>query len=199
MTWLQPVTLRGPAAVLAPLAHDHRDDLVEAVRDGALWELWYTTVPTAEGMTAEIDRRLGLQAKGSMLPFAAIDPASGRAVGMTTFMNVDTANRRVEIGATWYRRSAQRTALNTQCKLMMLTHAFETLDCIAVEFRTHFFNRASRRGIERLGAKLDGILRNHQIMANGTLRDTCVYSVIAGEWPTVRTHLAYQVDRSREP
>lgn len=198
MTWLQPVTLRGPVAILAPLSHDHRDDLVEAVRDGALWNLWYTTVPTAEGMAAEIDRRLGLQAKGSMLPFAAIDPASGRAVGMTTFMNADAANRRVEIGSTWYRRSVQRTALNTQCKLLLLTHAFETLDCIAVEFRTHFFNHASRRGIERLGAKLDGILRNHQIMANGTLRDTCVYSIAAGEWPTVRTHLTYQLERPRE-
>lgn len=198
MTWLQPVTLHGLAATLEPLAHRHHDALVEAARDGGLWNLWYTTVPTAEGMTAEIDRRLGLQEKGSMLPFAVIDPATGAAVGMTTYMNVDAANRRVEIGSTWYRRSVQRSAVNTQCKLLLLTHAFETLDCIAVEFRTHFFNHQSRRGIERLGAKLDGILRNHQIMANGTLRDTCVYSIIAGEWPTVKVHLSYQLARSRD-
>ena len=105
--------------------------------------------------------------------------------------------RRVEIGSTWYRRSVQRTDLNTQCKLMLLAHAFETLDCIAVEFRTHFFNHQSRRGIERLGAKLDGILRNHRIMPNGTLRDTCVYSIIAPEWPTVKAHLTYQLSRPR--
>lgn len=197
MTWLQPVTLRGLAASLEPLAQRHHDDLVEAVRDGALWTLWYTTVPTVDGMAAEIDRRLGLQAKGTMLPFAVIDPTTGAAVGMTTYMNIDAANRRVEIGSTWYGRRVQRTAINTQCKLLLLTHAFETLDCIAVEFRTHFFNHQSRRGIERLGAKLDGILRNHQIMANGTLRDTCVYSIIASEWPTVKTHLTYQLDRPR--
>jgi RimJ/RimL family protein N-acetyltransferase len=198
MPWLQPVTLRGSRATLEPLAHSHRDDLIEATRDGELWRLWYTTVPAPEGMTAEIDRRLGLQARGSMLPFAVIDNITGRAVGMTTYMNVDAANRRVEIGSTWYRKAAQRSELNTQCKLMLLTHAFETLDCIAVEFRTHFFNHQSRRGIERLGAKLDGVLRNHQIMPNGTLRDTCVYSIIAGEWPTTKAHLTYQLARPRD-
>ena len=132
-----------------------------------------------------------------MLPFAVIDNASGKAVGMTTYMNIDAPQRRVEIGSTWYRRSVQRTEINSQCKLMLLAHAFETLDCIAVEFRTHFFNHQSRKGIERLGAKLDGILRNHMVMPNGTMRDTCVYSIIAPEWPTVKAHLTYQLSRPR--
>ena len=193
MPWLEPVTLRGAHARLEPLSPDHGGGLAEAVKDGELWKLWYTFVPTAEGMSKEIDRRLGLQKAGSMLPFTVFD-ANGKIAGMTTYMNVDTPNRRVEIGSTWYARCVQRSALNTQCKLLLLAHAFETLDCIAVEFRTHFFNHQSRRGIERLGAKQDGILRNHQIAPNGTLRDTVVYSIIAAEWPTVKAHLNYQLN-----
>ncbi len=189
MPWLAPITLTGRHATLAPLSQAHHDYLVEAVKDGELWNLWYTSVPMPERMRAEIDRRLDLQRQGTMLPWAVL--AAGKAVGMTTYMNVDSANRRVEIGSTWYRKSVQRTPLNTECKLMLLTHAFETLNCIAVEFRTHFFNQQSRRAIERLGAKLDGVLRSHQFATNGTLRDTCVYSIIAGEWPTVKTHLSY--------
>ncbi len=193
MPWLQPVTLKGEHASLEPLAHAHRDGLIEAVKDGELWKLWYTAVPAPDKMDAEIDRRLKLQEAGAMLPFTVKD-AGGQIAGMTTYMNVDAANRRVEIGSTWYAKRVQRTPLNTQCKLMLLTHAFETLDCIAVEFRTHFFNHQSRRGIERLGAKQDGILRNHQISPNGTLRDTVVYSIIASEWPTVKAHLSYQLN-----
>ena len=193
MTWLQPITLTGTHASLAPLSHDYRDGLVAAVNDGDLWKLWYTFIPRPEDMAKEIDRRLGLQAQGAMLPWTVLD-ADGKVAGMTTYMNVDAANRRIEIGSTWYAKRVQRTPLNTQCKLMLLTHAFETLDCIAVEFRTHFFNHASRRGIERLGAKQDGILRNHQIAPNGTLRDTVVYSIIAAEWPTVKAHLTYQLN-----
>ena len=198
MPWLEPVTLRGPHARLEPLSHEHRDALVEAAKDGELWKLWYTLIPKPEGMGQEIDRRLNLQAKGSMLPFTVFD-AEGRVAGMTTYMNVDAANRRVEIGSTWYAKRVQRTPLNTQCKLLLLTHAFETLDCIAVEFRTHFFNHQSRRAIERLGAKQDGILRNHQIAPNGTLRDTVVFSIIASEWPTVKAHLNFQLnDKPRQ-
>jgi N-acetyltransferase len=193
MPWLEPVTLHGAHARLEPLSHDHYDGLLDAVKDGELWKLWYTFVPTIENMRKEIDRRLGLQTARSMLPFTVFD-ADGKIAGMTTYMNVDTSNRRVEIGSTWYAKRVQRTALNTQCKLLLLTHAFEKLDCIAVEFRTHFFNQQSRRGIERLGAKLDGILRNHQIAPNGTLRDTVVYSIIASEWPTVKAHLTYQLN-----
>ena len=191
--WLAPVTLGGDHVKLVPLSQEHHDGLVDAVRDGELWRLWYTSVPTPEAMAAEIDRRLGLQARGSMLPFTVHD-ATGRIAGMTTYMNVDAVNRRVEIGSTWYRRSAQRTPLNTEAKLLLLGHAFEQLDCIAVEFRTHRFNQQSRRAIERLGAQLDGILRNHQRAANGTLRDTAVYSITADEWPTVRAHLRWQLD-----
>lgn len=198
MPWLAPVTLKGRHATLKPLAQNHHDDLVEAVKDGELWNLWYTTVPRPEAMQAEIERRLELQRQGSMLPFTVIQNSTGRAVGMTTYMNVDSVHKRVEIGSTWYRKSVQRTPLNTECKLMLLTHAFESMDCIAVEFRTHFFNHASRRAIERLGAKLDGILRSHQRATNGTLRDTCVYSIIASEWPTVKTHLSYLL-ASRTP
>ncbi|MGH6702224.1 MAG: GNAT family N-acetyltransferase [Bradyrhizobium sp.] len=193
MPWLEPVSLKGAHARLEPLSQGHCDGLTEAVRDGELWKLWYTSVPSVEGMRKEIDRRLGLQSAGSMLPWTVFD-ADGKIAGMTTYMNVDAPNRRVEIGSTWYAKRVQRSAVNTQCKLLLLTHAFEKLDCIAVEFRTHFFNHQSRRGIERLGAKQDGILRSHQIAPNGTLRDTVVYSIIASEWPTVRAHLDYQLN-----
>jgi RimJ/RimL family protein N-acetyltransferase len=196
MAFLEPVTLKGRNARLVPLDQAHHDALVEAVHDGELWKLWYTTIPSPEGMKAEIDRRLSLQAGGKMLPFTVLD-ADRKPVGMTTYMNVDAANRRVEIGSTWYRKSVQGTALNTECKLMLLTHAFETLDCIAVEFRTHVLNTQSRRGIERLGAKLDGILRRHSIMPNGTIRDTVVYSITADEWLMVRSHLYWQLQKPR--
>ena len=193
MPWLEPVALRGPHARLEPLSPAHRDGLVEAAKDGELFKLWYTSVPKPEDMEKEIARRLGLQSAGSMLPFTVFD-AEGGIAGMTTYMNVDAANRRVEIGSTWYAKRVQRTPLNTQCKLLLLQQAFETLDCIAVEFRTHFFNHQSRRAIERLGAKQDGILRSHQIAPNGTLRDTVVFSIIASEWPTVKAHLNYQLN-----
>ncbi|MFC7543708.1 GNAT family N-acetyltransferase [Siccirubricoccus deserti] len=191
---LEPVTLSGRHAELVPLSQEHSGALAEAVRDGELWRLWYTSIPSPEVMAAEIDRRLGLQAAGSMLPFTVLDGPSGRPVGMTTYLNIDTAGPRVEIGATWYAARVQRTPLNTEAKLLLLTHAFEQLGCLAVEFRTHFVNHASRRAIERLGAKLDGVLRHHQRMRNGTLRDTCVYSVTAPEWPTVRSHLTWQLE-----
>src|SRR5579872_598599 len=151
MGFLEPITLRGAHVALVPLTDDHHDDLVEAVRDGELWNLWYTMIPEPAKMRAEIERRLGLQAKGATLQFAVLQPSTGKAVGLTSYLNIDAVNRRVEIGATWYRASLQRTAINTECKLLLLTHAFEAKDCIAVEFRTHFMNQQSRRGIERLG------------------------------------------------
>ena len=196
MAWLEPLTLPGKHARLVPLEKSHAPGLAEAVRDGELWKLWYTTIASPEGMPAEIERRLGLQVQGSMLPFTVLD-ASGKVAGMTTYMNVDAVHRRVEIGSTWYAQRAQRTALNTECKLMLLTHAFEKLECVAVEFRTHRMNFASRKAIERLGAKLDGILRNHQRMADGTLRDTAVYSITQDEWPTIRSHLRHELARAR--
>ena len=196
MTWPAPVTLAGPHARLEPLSAAHHDGLCEATRDGELWRLWYTAVPSPDGMAAEIVRRLGLQAMGSMLPFTVFD-AAGRVVGMTTYMNIDAKNRRVEIGSTWTARSAQRGPLNTQCKRLLLGHAFEALDCIAVELRTHRLNMQSCRAIERLGAQLDGILRAHALAADGTLRDTAVYSITAAEWPAVRSHLDWQLTKPR--
>lgn len=197
MTWPEPVTLCGSHSTLEPLSPAHAEGLTRAVEDGELWKLWYTVVPEPQGMHAEIERRLSMQQSESMLPFAVLD-SDGTPVGMTTFMNIDERNQRVEIGSTWYAQRVQRTALNTECKLLLLTHAFETLNCIAVEFRTSAFNRRSRRAIERLGANLDGILRNHQHHRDGTLRDTCVYSIIPSEWPTVRSHLRYQLNRGTE-
>ena len=196
MGWPAPVELRGSHAVLRPLAIEHETGLCEAARDGELWRLWYTSVPSPEGMAAEIRRRLALQAVGSMLPFTVFD-AAGRIAGMTTYMHIDAANRRLEIGSTWTRASAQRTPLNTQCKRLLLGHAFEALDCIAVEFRTHRLNTQSRRAIERLGAQLDGVLRAHLCTADGSLRDTAVYSITAAEWPAVRSHLDWQLARPR--
>lgn len=195
--WPEPVALTGPHATLVPLAPDHHDALVDAVRDGELWKLWYTAVPSPEGMAAEIRRRLALAATGSMRPFTVFD-ARGVAVGMTTYMHIDTTNRRVEIGSTWTARSAQRSPLNTQCKRLLLGHAFEVLNCIAVEFRTHRLNTQSRRAIERLGAQLDGILRAHLVAADGSLRDTAVYSITAAEWPAVRSHLDWQLIKPRD-
>jgi RimJ/RimL family protein N-acetyltransferase len=196
MAWPDPIMLSGRHVRLEPLSPDHAVALADAVCDGELWKLWYTSIPAPQDMHGEIERRLGLQARGSMLPWAVLD-AQGRAVGMTTYMNIDATHRRVEIGSTWYATSVQRTPLNTEAKLLLLTHAFEALDCIAVEFRTHRFNTASRRAIERLGAQLDGMLRAHQRAADGTLRDTAVYSITGDEWPTVRSHLRWQLARPR--
>ena len=199
MKFSDAVTLQGKHASLVPLTMAHHDGLCESVRDGELWKLWYTSVPSPELMSKEIERRLNLQQLGSMNPFCILD-AKGKPVGMTTYMNIDQENRRLEIGSTWYRQSVQRTAINTECKLMLLRYAFVDLVCIAVEFRTHFFNHQSRKGIERLGAKLDGVLRSHQINrhpdAKDSLRDTCVYSILAGEFPAVDAHLSFQLQSS---
>jgi RimJ/RimL family protein N-acetyltransferase len=197
MAFADAVTLRGREVSLLPLSQAHHADLIEALNDGELWNLWYTNIPAPDQLAAEIRRRLALHQQGAMVPFAVVEVSSNQAVGMTTFMNLDAANRRLEIGATWYRNRVQRTGVNTECKFLLLSYAFEQLKCIAVEFRTHYFNRQSRAGIERLGAKLDGVLRQHQLARNGTLRDTCVYSILDGEWPTVKAHLSYQLDRPR--
>jgi len=195
--WPPEIGLAGRVARLEPLARDHCAGLAEAAADGDLQALWYTSVPAPDGMAAEIDRRLALRASGSMLPFTVFEADGGRVAGMTTYMNIDAANRRVEIGSTWTRASAQRTGLNTEAKRLLLAHAFEALDCIAVEFRTHVMNRQSRAAIERLGAKLDGILRAHMLMPNGSLRDTAVYSVTAAEWPAVKANLDFLLGRPR--
>lgn len=190
MPWPEPVRLEGRDVVLEPLSPMHADDLARASADGDLFNLWYTAVPAPDGMAAAIAARRAAHDAGQSTPFAVIAKASGHAVGMTSYLNVVPNVKRLEIGSTWYARSMQRSGINTQCKRLLLAHAFETLGCVAVEFRTHFFNRQSRAAIERLGAKLDGILRNHHDPA-GNVRDTCVYSIIAGEWPHVKRHLDF--------
>ncbi len=194
--WPEPITLTGRHVTLTPLAPEHAGDLRDACVDGPLQTLWYTMIPAPDEVAAEIDRRLALQAAGSMLPFAVLTP-DGRAVGMTTYMNIDPANRRVEIGSTWYAASVQRSPLNTEAKRLLLAHAFDELNCIAVEFRTHRMNTQSRRAIERLGAQLDGILRAHMIMANGTIRDTACYSITSSEWPAVRANIDWLMQKPR--
>jgi RimJ/RimL family protein N-acetyltransferase len=191
--FLEPVRLTGELVVLEPLLFEHHDELVAAASDGRLWELWYTSVPAPGGMRAEIHRRLAEQAAGTRLPFTTRRADTGQVIGMTTYLNADAVNRRVEIGSTWNAQSAQRSGTNTEAKLLLLGHAFETLDCIAVEFRTHWHNRQSRAAIERLGAKQDGVLRSHQRMPDGSLRDTVVYSIIAPEWPAVRAGLRHRL------
>jgi RimJ/RimL family protein N-acetyltransferase len=193
MSFLEPVVLESDHVVLEPLSHEHHDGLVEAVRDGELWKLWYTRIPRPESVPDEIDSRLAQQRAGTMLPFTVRQVATGQVVGMTTFCNADAASPRVEIGATWLARSVQGTAVNPEAKLLMLRHAFEEWDCIAVEFRTHWMNRQSRAAIARLGAKQDGVLRSHTRMPDGTLRDTVVFSIIASEWPTVRANLEHRL------
>lgn len=197
--WPAPVHLTAPEAALLPLAPTHAADLAEAVADGALYRLWYTAIPRPERMEDEIARRCTLAGAGRMTPFAILAALPGetrmRAVGMTTYLNPDPVNRRVEIGATWLRATLQRGPVNAACKLMLLGHAFESLDCIAVELRTHVMNHQSRTAIERLGARLDGILRAHMILPNGTLRDTAVYSITATDWPTIRAGLRARLGR----
>lgn len=176
---------------LEQLTPAHALELSTAVGD--LWKTWYTAIPSPDQMESEIERRLDLQRQGKMAPFAVINPESGTAVGMTTYMRIDEPNRRVEIGSTWISSAVQRTGLNQAMKLLLLEHAFETLECVAVEFRTHFHNQQSRTAIAGLGAKQEGILRNHQIDRFGNLRDTVCFSVIASEWPTVKHGLISRV------
>jgi len=195
MSFIEPITLTGRHALLEPLTESHHDALVTAVADGELYKLWYTSAPPPQAMRAWIAAALAMREQEGALPFVIRDASNGRLLGSTRYFHVDANNRRVEIGHTWLAQSAQRTGVNTDAKLLLLTHAFETLGCIAVEFRTHFMNRQSRAAIERLGAKQDGVLRNHQRLADGTLRDTVVFSIIESEWPTVKRHLQYLQQR----
>ena len=197
MAFVDPVTLQGRHATLVPLAREHAGALAAAAADGELWRLWYTGVPSPEQAAAWVDAALAQREGAGAMPFTVRDNATGDIVGSTRFFNVEAAHRRLEIGHTWYACRVQRTALNTECKLLLLTHAFETLDCIAVEFRTNFFNFQSRAAIARLGAKQDGILRNHQLTPEGILRDTVVFSIIDGEWPAVKRNLLFLLERPR--
>jgi RimJ/RimL family protein N-acetyltransferase len=202
VTLIEPITLTGQHVILEPLSQAHHDGLAAAAQDGELWKLWYTSVPSPDGMAAEIRRRLSLQEQGSMLPFTTrlTDPATGgpgRIIGMTTYMNIDASMPRVEIGSTWNAASVHGTGTNAESKLLLLRHAFEALGCPAVEFRTHWLNHQSREAIARLGAKQDGVLRNHSRTKDGVLRDTVVFSILEHEWPMIRAGLEYRLAKRR--
>jgi N-acetyltransferase len=197
MRFIEPITLTGTHASIEPLRREHEQDLQRAAADGELWRLWYTSIAPPEKMGEYIATALDMCQLLGAMPFVVREKPSGEIVGCTRYFNVDAANRRLEIGHTWYSKRVQRGPINTECKLLLLTHAFEKLQCIAVEFRTHWFNHASRTAIERLGAKQDGVLRNHQVLADGSKRDTVVFSIIDGEWPAVKQHLRYLLERPR--
>ena len=191
--WLYETTLTGKIVTLIPLKREHSSALLEASSDGELWNLWYTSAPGSKTIDAYLDNAFSEQEAGRALLFAVVDNATQKIIGTTRYCNADNLNHRVEIGYTWYAKSYQRTGVNTECKYLLLSHAFETLNSIAVEFRTHWHNQTSRTAIARLGAKQDGVLRNHQKNAEGIYRDTVVFSIIDQEWPTVKKNLEYKM------
>lgn len=192
-----PITLEGNQVLIRPMTLQDKDLLVQAASDGSLWNLWYTSVPTPDKMESYILTALAEQDEKKSLPFIIIRKKDQKIVGTTRYMNIESVIRRLEIGSTWYAKSSQRTGVNTESKYLLLKHAFESLGCLAVELRTHWINHQSRAAIERLGAKLDGVLRNHRIASDGTLRDTVVYSILNSEWPMVKSHLEFKL-RERE-
>jgi RimJ/RimL family protein N-acetyltransferase len=194
--WTSPVTLSGRHVRLEPLAREHAPGLRAASADGELWKLWYTSVPAPEMLDAYIDTALRGQEAGTDLPFVVRDGA-GEIVGCTRYCHIEQDNHRLEIGYTWYAQRVQRSALNTEAKRLLLGHAFDTLGTIAVEFRTDWFNQRSRAAIARLGAKQDGVLRNQQLMPDGSRRDTVVFSILDSEWPAVKMHLRFLLERPR--
>jgi len=191
--WIEPVVLEGEHVVIEPLGVEHASEMAEAVRDGELWQLWYTLVPEPEKVADYIATALGMRESEGALAFIIRLKSTGQFVGCSRYFNIDEHNQRLEIGHTWYRKSVQRSAVNTESKLLLLTHAFEALGAIAVEFRTHWHNQASRAAIARLGAKQDGVLRNHQRTIDGSLRDTVVFSIIECEWTSVKNGLQYKL------
>ena len=198
MITVQPVTLERDGIRLEPLTSEHESALVSAASDGRLWELWFTTVPFPEAMAAYIATALAGQRDGHMLPWAVRDLESDTIIGSTRYHDIVPTIDRVEIGYTWYAKSRQRTAVNTTCKLLLLAHAFDTLGCAVVGLRTDNFNFRSQRAIEGLGAKKDGVIRHHAMRRDGSVRDSVLYSILAGEWPDVRKHLELRVARHSE-
>lgn len=194
----EPVTIAGGQVRLEPMTADHVDALEAAAADGELWNLRVTSVPAPGEAAAYVAAALKGHEDGHMLPFVVVDTASGRVIGSTRYHDIVPAVERLEIGYTWYGRSRQRTHVNTTCKLLLLRHAFETLGAKLVGWRTDNYNFASQRAIERLGARKDGVLRHHALRRDGTVRDTVMYSLAAGEWPEVKAHLGYQLARPRE-
>jgi RimJ/RimL family protein N-acetyltransferase len=196
--WENEVTLDGDLVKLVPLQLQHRDELVNAAADGELWDLWFTSVPSEKNIDTYLNTAIAEKSNYKAIPFAVIEKSSGRIIGTTRFCNIKQEYRRLEIGYTWYAKSTQRTGVNTECKYLMLSYAFEQLNCIAVEFRTNWHNKPSRNAIERIGAKQDGILRNHIIMANGIYRDTVVFSIIENEWKSVKRNLEYMINKFKK-
>jgi N-acetyltransferase len=195
--FVDPVSLTGSRWVsVEPLTREHIPEIATAAADGDSGDLWFTSAPSPDTAREWVDTMLDLRSRDDGMAFV-VRRLDGKLVGSSSYLNVDPVNRRLEIGHTWYRGSARRTGVNSETKLLLLGHAFDDLDCVAVEFRTHFFNSASRTAIERLGAKLDGILRSHQVTADGVRRDTVVYSILDIEWPAVRTHLRFRLDHHR--
>ncbi|MCE9685649.1 GNAT family N-acetyltransferase [Shewanella sp. AS16] len=194
--WIKSEVLEGEFVVLEPLAEAHVPALAQAVRDGESWKLWFANVPAPGDMGAYVANAMAAAADGD-IAYAVRAKATDKIVGTTRYYQVDAGNKRAMLGYTWYADSVRRTPINTECKLLLLNNLFESCDAIAVEFRTHFFNLASRAAIERLGAKQDGILRHHMIMKDGSLRDTVIYSIVAGEWPAVKRNLLSKLGLSQ--
>lgn len=193
--WIEPVTLSGASVILEPLSLEHLEGIRSAVKDGELWKLWFTSIPAPENAEAYIKTALDMRENAGAMPFIIRDRETNAIIGCTRYFNVDEINHRLEIGYTWYAESYQRTSANTEAKYLLLTHAFETLDAIAVEFRTHWHNHKSRAAIARLGAKQDGVLRNHTKTADGIYRDTVVFSIINHEWPAVKQSLTFKLNK----
>jgi RimJ/RimL family protein N-acetyltransferase len=196
MGWAGPVTLTGSLVRLEPLAAAHAEELAAAASDGRLWELWYTSVPTPAAMAEDVARRLAERDAGTLVPFTVRRADTGAVIGSTNYLNIEPEAPRLEIGGTWNAASAQRSGTNAESKLLLLGHAFEQLGAIAVEFRTHWHNQQSRAAIARLGAKQDGVLRNHRRLPDGSLRDTVVFSILDSEWPAVRAGLVSRLARA---
>ncbi len=193
--WLKPIELEGKFVKLVPLNFNHKKGILNAAADGNLWELWYTSVPSEKTIEQYIDFALKEQNLRRSLPFVVIEKSTNKIIGSTRYCNAEPEHKRLEIGYTWYAKSFQKTGVNTECKFLLLRYAFETLGAIAVEFRTHWHNHPSRNAIERLGAKQDGILRNHRIEIDGTIRDTVVFSIIENEWKAVKKSLEYKMNK----
>lgn len=192
--WIEPVTLSGSKVVLEPLSLEHLEGIISAVKDGELWNLWFTSVPSPEKAEGYIKTALDMRENAGAMPFIVRERETNKIIGCTRYFNVDEVNQRLEIGYTWYSERYQRTAANTEAKYLLLSHAFEKLDAIAVEFRTHWHNHKSRAAIARLGAKQDGVLRNHIRSADGIYRDTVVFSIINLEWPAVKQALKFKLN-----
>lgn len=197
INWETPTILESENLKLIPLSLEFKDDLLNAAKDGELWKLWYTSVPSEETIDQYIETALQQFQNKTSLPFVIVNKATDSIIGSTRYCNIDSSNRRLEIGYTWYAKTFQRTGVNTECKHLLLQHAFEVYQVIAVEFKTHWFNYRSRNAIQRLGAKQDGVLRNHRIDKDGCIRDTVVFSIIQSEWKTVKKSLAFEMEKYR--